>query len=165
MTRFKKETPNGYYHKLWRYILIAVVPFVVLAVIIINGYIVGNGYKEFTTDLYQSVKNGIETDSLRAEYMGVSTRLIEKNAFHIANSIASSRFVNYRKNYEITDEIFFDFGDGNRMWLYPYGNDRMLIHFIYADGTEKTYITKEVARIVDYERLVSVEWGNSLWNE
>lgn len=164
MLHLKKEKKHGYYHNLWLSITIAVIPFIAVTLMIINSVIVGNGYKQFTIDLYQSVKNGIETDSLRAEYNGVSTRLSEDNAFNVANTIDISRFVNYRKKYEITDEMFFDFSDGNRMWLYTYDDERMLIRFIYEDGEEKTYITKEITKMVTFERLVSADRGNSVWN-
>lgn len=163
--RYNKETKLGYYRKLWLCILIVLVPFIIVSGLVISGSIIGKGYEQFTTDLYQSVKDGVEAGSLRVEYNGESTRLTEKNAFNVVSSITSSRFKNYKKDIEITGEMFFDFGNGDSMWLYSYDNTTMLIKYTYADGEIRTYITTEITRMVTFERLVSIEWGNSLWNE
>lgn len=149
--------------KLWILITVALVPFIIAALIIINLVIISNGYKQFTEDLYQSFQYGVENECLRAEYQGEATKVTEENASHVFFSISSSHFVTYKEDYETTDKMLFDFGNGDMMWLYKQDSSTVVIHYIYADGVEKVYITTEVITMITFERLISVEWGNNLW--
>ena len=149
--------------KLWIWIAVALLPFLVLVSLIIHSYRVGSGYKQFTENLYQSTMYGVENDCLRAEYQGESTKLSEKNALHVFSAIASSRFKNHKNDYDKTDEMTLDFGNGDRMWLYKQDSTTVVICYIYADGDRKDYITTEITRMITFEKLISEEWGNSLW--
>lgn len=149
--------------KLWIWIVVALLPFLVLASLIIHSYRVGSGYKQFTEDLYQSILYGIENNCLRAEYQGESTKLSEKNALHVFSAIASSRFINHKEDYDKTDEMILDFGNGDRMWLYKQDSTTVVICYFYGDGDRRDYITTEITRMITFEKLISEEWGNSLW--
>lgn len=149
--------------KLRIWIAVALLPFLVTALLIIHGYRVGRGYKQFTEDLYQSTLYGIEHDCLRADYQGVSTKLSEKNALHVFSAIATSRFISHKKDFDTTDEMILDFGNGERMWLYKQASTTVVICYIYADGDRKDFITTEITRMITFERLISEEFGNSLW--
>jgi hypothetical protein len=114
--------------------MVAILPFLVTALLIMHSYRVGRGYKQFTEDLYQSALYGIKNDCLRADYQGVSTKLSEKNALQVFSAIASSRFINHKTDYDKTDEMILDFGNGDRMWLYKQDSTTVVICYIYADG-------------------------------
>ncbi len=163
LTFYGEEKKNGLYHRLWVYLLIAIVPFIVVAAIITNGFIVGKSYRDFTTDLYQSIKDGTSANSIRAVYNGESTRITEDNAFNIASAIDLSRFKFYRKKFDAIDEMYLDFGNGDTMWLYKIDSETMIIKYIYANGDTKVFSTTEITRMVTFERMVSVEWGNEIW--
>jgi hypothetical protein len=142
---------------------VALLPFLVTALLTIHNYRVGRGYKQFTESLYQSALYGIEHEYLRAVYQGVSTKLSEKNALQVFSAIVSSRFLNHKTDYDKTDEMILDFGNGDRMWLYKQDSTTVVICYINADGDRKDYITTEITRMITFERLISEEWGNSLW--
>ena len=59
--------------------------------------------------------------------------------------------------------MMLDFGNGDMMWLYKQDITTVVVWYIYADGDRKDYITTEITRMITFERLISEEWGNSLW--
>lgn len=165
LTFYGEEKKHGMYHRLWIFLLIALVPFIIIAAIIANGFIVSKSYKDFTAYLYQSIEDGISANSLKAVYNGESTRLTEDNGSHIVSEINLSRFKFYRKEFDAIDEMYFDFGNGDTMWLYKINGETIIIKYIYANEDAKVFITTEITRMVTFERLVSVEWGNEIWTD
>lgn len=150
--------------KLWIYIAVAVSLLGYMIFMIANVYIVRNQLRQFAIDYSDSIQYGIENDCLRVEYDGEVTRLIAKNANSLFKSVANSNYAKFKKKYEAKNGMFIDFGNGDTMWLYPYDNESVIYHFVYASGKERTYITRESTRMVTFERLVSLEWGNEPWN-
>ena len=160
MMTLKKERKHGLYHRLWVYILIALIPFCFVAGLIVSGAIVGAKYKDSQENLWASFSYGIDNDCLRADYQGASTKITQKNAELIYSTISSSRYVFYKKEILSDADIRISFGNGDKLYLYTHDNVTMLIRYVRSDGDENIFKTKEITRLITFERLISIGRGN-----
>jgi hypothetical protein len=158
-----KEKKHGLYHRLWLYLMIAIIPLVLAVGLITYSTIVVKQYKEFMNEVYFSFDIGIENNSIRADYNEQSTRLTEKNADSINSLIQSGRPTKYKEELNDNANILLDFGNGNQLLIYQYNNETVIFRLIKSEGYDKAYISTDVVRLIDFERLISLDFGNNLW--
>ena len=152
---------------LWGYITLAMVPAILIAGIYIFTQIHFRDYDEFAQSFCDSIEYASERDSLRAEMDGVNTKVIPKNAEKIRNGVLSGSLGNYEEIVPTGDSLTLEFGNGEVMHIWKKNSTVITVQYIYPDGHEVIFSTSDERKIrfVDFERLISVSWGNILWEE
>ncbi len=150
---------------IWALLIIVVTPMIILIGAFTIGLVKIADYKEFIRDLDNSIVYGIENDSIRAKFNGVSTRVSHVNADLIFQEVISSGYIFIREEKEKPKNIFLDFGNGGKMWIHYFNPETLIYRYIGPNGKEKKYLTNKITRFITFERLISTDWKNSPWDE
>ncbi|MBN2879973.1 MAG: hypothetical protein JXN65_10155 [Clostridia bacterium] len=148
---------------LWIYITAATVPIVIFVLAVSASSNKLLGYNEFKTDFVSSVNYANENDSLRAKYDGINTKIIEENSQTIAETIMRGGFLVYEEPLPSSEPILFDFGNGDIMRIWRKDEESVIIQYVRSDNEEIIFATADICRFVDFERLISEDWGNPKW--
>ena len=150
---------------LWIYISAATAPIILFIVIVLIWMNQSLNYKEYKFAFADSITFAQDNDSLKASFDGVSTKISYHNATSLYRIIAGGGFGMYEKIVPIDSPLLLDFGNGDIMKIWAKDRTTYLILYEKANGSEFFYSTLAISRLVCLERLVTPEWGNSLWED
>lgn len=159
MARYGKST------SIWVYLTIAVIPMILVIAVFVNGIIKITKYKEFIIDLDNSFIYSMDNNSLRAEYNGVSTRVNKENADLVFQEVSFSGYMFVKDEVKKPEYVFFDFGNGDELWLYLIDEESIIMRYVQPNKKDKEYLSNRVTRLITFEHLISTEWGNIIWED
>ena len=152
------------YERPWIYGLIALIPTIIIAALFLWGVSYSFAYKNFKVEFVASVAYAQENDCLCARSGDEATRITSRNANSIFTEITGGGFAGYVKEAPKQDGLYLDFGDGATMQVWPDEASGLIVHYVNAD-TDYFFRTGSAARYINLERIVSTEWGNTLWEK
>ena len=144
-------------------IALAAVPFVAFVTVSIGAYGYSYRYKAFRDDLAQDFAYAQTNDCLTATENGVSTRLTSRNSDYIWREIAEGEFAGYKEDVMEEPVIELDFGNGSclRICAAPDADpDTKSVSVRLEREGEVRSIRVNGVRLLNIERLISVQWGN-----
>ena len=136
-------------------IALAAVPFVAFVAVSIWAYGYSYRYKEFKDDLARDFAYAQANDCLTATENGVSTRLTSRNSDYIWREIAEGEFAGHKEDAMEEPVIELDFG--NAPDADP--DTRSVSVRLEREGEVRSIRVNGV-RLLNIERLISVQWGN-----
>lgn len=144
-------------------IALAAVPFVAFVTVSIWAYGYSYRYKAFKDDLARDFAYAQENDCLTATENGVSTRLTSRNSDYIWREIAEGEFAGYKEDAMEEPVIELDFGNGSRLRICAAPdadeNTKSVSVRLEREGEVRSIRVNGV-RLINIERLISVQWGN-----
>ena len=144
-------------------IALAAVPFVALVAVAIWAYGYSYRYKAFKDDLARDFAYAQANDCLTATENGVSTRLTSRNSDYIWREIAEGEFAGYKEDAMEEPVIELDFGNGSRLRICAAPDadpDTRSVNVRLEREGEVRSIRVNGVRLLNIERLISVQWGN-----
>lgn len=144
-------------------IALAAVPFVAFVVVSIWAYGYSYRYKAFKDDLARDFAYAQTNDCLTATENGVSTRLTSRNSDYIWREIAEGEFAGYKEDVMEEPVIELDFGNGSRLRICAAPDadpDTRSVNVRLEREGEVRSIRVNGVRLLNIERLISVQWGN-----
>ena len=144
-------------------IALAAVPFVAFVAVAIWAYGYSYRYKEFKDDLARDFAYAQANDCLTATENGVSTRLTSRNSDYIWREIAEGEFAGYKEDAMEEPAIELDFGNGSRLRICAAPDadpDTRSVNVRLEREGEVRSIRVNGVRLLNIERLISVQWGN-----
>lgn len=144
-------------------IALAAVPFVAFVAVSIWAYGYSYRYKEFKDDLARDFAYAQANDCLTATENGVSTRLTSRNSDYIWREIAEGKFAGYKEDAMEEPVIELDFGNGSRLRICAAPDadpDTRSVNVRLEREGEVRSIRVNGVRLLNIERLISVQWGN-----
>lgn len=144
-------------------IALAAVPFVAFVAVSIWAYGYSYRYKEFKDDLARDFAYAQANDCLTATENGVSTRLTSRNSDYIWREIAEGEFAGYKEDTMEEPVIELDFGNGSRLRICAAPDadpDTRSVNVRLEREGEVRSIRVNGVRLLNIERLISVQWGN-----
>lgn len=144
-------------------IALAAVPFVAFVTVSIWAYGYSYRYKAFKDDLAQDFAYAQTNDCLTATENGVSTRLTSRNSDYIWREIAEGEFAGYKEDAMEEPVIELDFGNGSRLQICAAPDadpDTKSVSVRLEREGEVRSIRVNGVRLLNIERLISVQWGN-----
>lgn len=102
-------------------------------------------------------------DCLTATENGVSTRLTSRNSDYIWREIAEGEFAGYKEDAMEEPVIELDFGNGSRLRICAAPDadpDTRSVNVRLEREGEVRSIRVNGVRLLNIERLISVQWGN-----
>ncbi|HBP37998.1 MAG TPA: hypothetical protein DD640_04520 [Clostridiales bacterium] len=121
-------------------------------------------YNRFKVEFASSVAYAQENNSLRAEDRGLSVRVTPRNAAGLYTEVVNSGISKKISELPVREYIRLDFGNGDRMRIWPGNSASLYIDFVTAEGYAISFLTSESGRYEDIERIVSAE-GSAGANE
>ena len=144
-------------------IALAAVPFVAFVAVSIWAYGYSYRYKEFKDDLARDFAYAQANDCLTATENGVSTRLTSRNSDYIWREIAEGEFAGHKEDAMEEPVIELDFGNGSRLRICAAPDvdpdTRSVNVRLEREGEVRSNRVNGV-RLLNIERLISVQWGN-----
>lgn len=144
-------------------IALAAVPFIAFVAVSIWAYGYSYRYKAFKDDLAQDFAYAQTNDCLIATENGVSTRLTRRNSDYIWREIAEGEFAGYKEDVMEEPVIELDFGNGSRLRICAAPdadeNTKSVSVRLEREGEVRSIRVNGV-RLINIERLISVQWGN-----
>lgn len=144
-------------------IALAAVPFVAFVAVSIWAYGYSYRYKEFKDDLARDFAYAQANDCLTATENGVSTRLTSRNSDYIRREIAEGEFAGHKEDAMEEPVIELDFGNGSRLRICAAPDadpdTRSVSVHLEREGEVRSIRVNGV-RLLNIERLISVQWGN-----
>ena len=144
-------------------IALAAVPFVAFVAVSIWAYGYSYRYKEFKDDLARDFAYAQANDCLTATENGVSTRLTSRNSDYIWREIAEGEFAGHKEDAMEEPVIELDFGNGSRLRICAAPDadpDTGSVSVRLEREGEVRSIRVNGVRLLNIERLISVQWGN-----
>lgn len=144
-------------------IALAAVPFVAFVAVSIWSYGYSYRYKEFKDDLARDFAYAQANDCLTATENGVSTRLTSRNSDYIWREIAEGEFAGHKEEAMEEPVIELDFGNGSRLRICAAPDadpDTRSVSVRLEREGEVRSIRVNGVRLLNIERLISVQWGN-----
>ena len=144
-------------------IALAAVPFVAFVAVSIWAYGYSYRYKEFKDDLARDFAYAQANDCLTATENGVSTRLTSRNSDYIWREIAEGEFAGHKEDAMEEPVIELDFGNGSRLRICAAPDadpDTRSVSVRLEREGEVRSIRVNGVRLLNIERLISVQWGN-----
>lgn len=144
-------------------IALAAVPFVAFVAVLIWAYGYSYRYKEFKDDLARDFAYAQANDCLTATENGVSTRLTSRNSDYIWREIAEGEFAGHKEDAMEEPVIELDFGNGSRLRICAAPDadpDTRSVSVRLEREGEVRSIRVNGVRLLNIERLISVQWGN-----
>lgn len=144
-------------------IALAAVPFVAFVAVAIWAYEYSYRYKAFKDDLARDFAYAQANDCLTATENGVSTRLTSRNSDYIWREIAEGEFAGYKEDAMEEPVIELDFGNGSRLRICAAPDadpDTRSVNVRLEREGEVRSIRVNGVRLLNIERLISVQWGN-----
>ena len=144
-------------------IALAAVPFVAFVAVSIWAYGYSYRYKEFKDDLARDFAYAQANDCLTATENGVSTRLTSRNSDYIWREIAEGEFAGHKEDAMEEPVIELDFGNGSRLRICAAPDadpDTRSVSVRLEREGEVRSIRVNGVRLLNMERLISVQWGN-----
>ena len=144
-------------------IALAAVPFVAFVAVSIWAYGYSYRYKEIKDDLARDFAYAQAKDCLRATENGVSTRLTSRNSDYIWREIAEGEFAGHKEDAMEEPVIELDFGNGSRLRICAAPDadpDTRSVNVRLEREGEVRSIRVNGVRLLNIERLISVQWGN-----
>lgn len=144
-------------------IALAAVPFVAFVAVSIWAYGYSYRYKEFKDDLARDFAYAQANDCLTATENGVSTRLTSRNSDYIWREIAEGEFAGHKEDAMEEPVIELDFGNGSRLRICAAPDadpDTRSVNVRLEREGEVRSIRVNGVRLLNIERLISVQWGN-----
>lgn len=144
-------------------IALAAVPFVAFVAVSIWAYGYSYRYKEFKDDLARDFAYVQANDCLTATENGVSTRLTSRNSDYIWREIAEGEFAGHKEDAMEEPVIELDFGNGSRLRICAAPDadpDTRSVSVRLEREGEVRSIRVNGVRLLNIERLISVQWGN-----
>ena len=144
-------------------IALAAVPFVAFVAVSIWAYGYSYRYKEFKDDLARDFAYAQANDCLTATENGVSTRLTSRNSDYIWREIAEGEFAGHKEDAMEEPVIELDFGNGSRLRICAAPDadpDTRSVSVRLKREGEVRSIRVNGVRLLNIERLISVQWGN-----
>ena len=144
-------------------IALAAVPFVAFVAVSIWAYGYSYRYKEFKDDLARDFAYAQANDCLTATENDVSTRLTSRNSDYIWREIAEGEFAGYKEDAMEEPVIELDFGNGSRLRICAAPDadpDTRSVNVRLEREGEVRSIRVNGVRLLNIERLISVQWGN-----
>lgn len=144
-------------------IALAAVPFVAFVAVSIWAYGYSYRYKEFKDDLARDFAYAQANDCLTATENGVSTRLTSRNSDYIWREIAEGEFAGHKEEAMEEPVIELDFGNGSRLRICAAPDadpDTRSVNVRLEREGEVRSIRVNGVRLLNIERLISVQWGN-----
>lgn len=144
-------------------IALAAVPFVAFVAVSIWAYGYSYRYKEFKDDLARDFAYAQANDCLTATENGVSTRLTSRNSDYIWREIAEGEFAGHKEEAMEEPVIELDFGNGSRLRICAAPDadpDTRSVSVRLEREGEVRSIRVNGVRLLNIERLISVQWGN-----
>ena len=144
-------------------IALAAMPFVAFVAVSIWAYGYSYRYKAFKDDLARDFAYAQANDCLTATENGVSTRLTSRNSDYIWREIAEGEFAGHKEEAMGEPVIELDFGNGNRLQICsaPDADENTESVSVRLESEGKTRsIRVNGVRLINIERLISVQWGN-----
>ena len=144
-------------------IALAAVPFVAFVAVSIWAYGYSYRYKEFKDDLARDFAYAQANDCLTATENGVSTRLTSRNSDYIWREIAEGEFAGHKEDAMEEPVIELDFGYGSRLRICAAPDadpDTRSVNVRLEREGEVRSIRVNGVRLLNIERLISVQWGN-----
>lgn len=145
------------------FIALAAVPFVAFVAVSIWAYGYSYRYKEFKDDLARDFAYAQANDCLTATENGVSTRLTSRNSDYIWREIAEGEFAGHKEDAMEEPVIELDFGNGSRLRICAAPDadpDTRSVNVRLEREGEVRSIRVNGVRLLNIERLISVQWGN-----
>ena len=145
------------------FIALAAVPFVAFVAVSIWAYGYSYRYKEFKDDLARDFAYAQANDCLTATENGVSTRLTSRNSDYIWREIAEGEFAGHKEDAMEEPVIALDFGNGSRLRICAAPDadpDTRSVSVRLEREGEVRSIRVNGVRLLNIERLISVQWGN-----
>lgn len=146
-------------------IALAAVPFVAFVAVSIWAYGYSYRYKEFKDDLARDFAYAQANDCLTATENGVSTRLTSRNSDYIWREIAEGEFAGHKEDAMEEPVIELDFGNGSRLRICAAPDadpDTRSVNVRLEREGEVRSIRVNGVRLLNIERLISVQWGNEV---
>ena len=144
-------------------IALAAVPFVAFVAVSIWAYGYSYRYKAFKDDLARDFAYAQTNDCLTATENGVSTRLTSRNSDYIWREIAEGEFAGHKEDAMEEPVIELDFGNGSRLRICAAPdadeNTKSVSVRLEREGEVRSIRVNGV-RLINIERLISVQWGN-----
>ncbi len=150
---------------IWVYVAIATIPMILVISIFVNGLIKIADYKQFIMNLDNSFIYSMDNNSLRAEYNGVSTRVNYENADLIFQEVSFSGYLFIKDEEEKPEHILLDFGNGDELWLFYDSKESIIMRYVQPGKKDKAYLSRRITRLLTFEQLIDIEWGNSPWED
>ena len=144
-------------------IALAAVPFVAFVAVSIWAYGYSYRYKEFKDDLARDFAYAQANDCLTATENGVSTRVTSRNSDYIWREIAEGEFAGHKEDAMEEPVIELDFGNGSRLRICAAPDadpDTRSVSVRLEREGEVRSIRVNGVRLLNIERLISVQWGN-----
>ena len=144
-------------------IALAAVPFVAFVAVSIWAYGYSYRYKKFKDDLARDFAYAQANDCLTATENGVSTRLTSRNSDYIWREIAEGEFAGHKEDAMEEPVIELDFGNGSRLRICAAPDadpDTRSVSVRLEREGEVRSIRVNGVRLLNIERLISVQWGN-----
>lgn len=144
-------------------IALAAVPFVAFVAVSIWAYGYSYRYKEFKDDLARDFAYAQANDCLTATENGVSTRLTSRNSDYIWREITEGEFAGHKEDAMEEPVIELDFGNGSRLRICAAPDadpDTRSVNVRLEREGEVRSIRVNGVRLLNIERLISVQWGN-----
>lgn len=144
-------------------IALAAVPFVAFVAVSIWAYGYSYRYKAFKDDLARDFAYAQANDCLTATENGVSTRLTSRNSDYIWREIAEGEFAGHKEDAMEEPVIELDFGNGSRLRICAAPDadpDTRSVSVRLEREGEVRSIRVNGVRLLNIERLISVQWGN-----
>lgn len=144
-------------------IALAAVPFVAFVAVSIWAYGYSYRYKAFKDDLARDFAYAQANDCLTATENGVSTRLTSRNSDYIWREIAEGEFAGHKEDAMEEPVIELDFGNGSRLRICAAPDadpDTRSVNVRLEREGEVRSIRVNGVRLLNIERLISVQWGN-----
>ena len=145
------------------FIALAAVPYVAFVAVSIWAYGYSYRYKEFKDDLARDFAYAQANDCLTATENGVSTRLTSRNSDYIWREIAEGEFAGHKEDAMEEPVIELDFGNGSRPRICAAPDadpDTRSVSVRLEREGEVRSIRVNGVRLLNIERLISVQWGN-----
>lgn len=146
-------------------IALAAVPFVAFVAVSIWAYGYSYRYKEFKDDLARDFAYAQANDCLTATENSVSTRLTSRNSDYIWREIAEGEFAGHKEDAMEEPVIELDFGNGSRLRICAAPDadpDTRSVSVRLEREGEVRSIRVNGVRLLNIERLISVQWGNEV---
>ena len=150
--------------KLWIWLTVAVLPILAFIVLFTFGAQSIFSAKDYYKNLGSSFDYAIANDCLHAYNNEKATKISSRNADFLFLEIRNGDYIIFNEDIEDLDGIKLDFGNGDILWILEI--DKSVV-IIYKDneGNEVIHTTTETCRFITFERLISVEWRNTLLEE
>lgn len=146
--------------KLWIYILIAVVPFVIfigsLAAVLSSRY----EYVNYKNSLAASFMYSDDAPPM-AEYRGHRMLITRRSTEDLHLAVLNCGFAHEEEALPDGERFVISFADGSQLTLVAIDDRTVVFDYLSREGEHFIYRSYEVSRMVTFERLISEDWGNT----